>query len=205
MMRRQNRRAVPLALLALLATAGLAFGGPAGAAPGPITWNGTIQSVAPGTLILTTAAGRKTVKTSATTNIVGRRPAKLSDIKTGDFIGVDSKKGADGSFTAVSIHIFPPQQKGRSPERQFTMTSGDTMTNAIVTQYVTGVSGRTLTLTYEGGSTKIAVPPSATIQRLVVIPLTAVQPTMHATVRGTANADGSLTATSIQVDQPAMH
>jgi len=208
MMQRQGRRVTQLALFALLAllvAAGLAVGAPVGAAPAPTTWEGTIQSVAPGTLILTTSAGQKTVRTSSATSVVSRMPAKQSDIKPGDLIGVDSKKGADGSLTAVSIHIFPPQQNGRIAEREFVMTSGDTMTNATVTTYVTGVSGRTLTLTYQGGTSKIAVPPGAPIERLVVIPLTAVRPKMHARVRGTANADGSLTATAITVDQTMAH
>jgi hypothetical protein len=195
----------PVFALAALCVAAVLGAMPAnGAAQTPATVTGTIASTAPGAIVLTTADGPKTVKITGTTNVISRTAATLSDIKPGDFIGVDAKKGADGTLTAVSINIFPPQFKGRAREGQWLMNSGDTMTNAIVTDYVAAVSGRTLALTYQGQTWKIAVPPSAAIHRLAVASDVALQPKMQATARGSANPDGSVTATSITVDQ-AMH
>jgi len=201
-----HRKDLGVSLFALLAAAALAAGGAAsaGAAMATTTWDGTIQSVAGGTVVLTTAAGQKTVKTTPSTTVLSRTPAQLSDIKPGDFVGVDAKKAPNGALTAVTIGIVPPELKARARQGQFPMASGDTMTNATVTQTVTQVSGRSLTLTYEGTSWKIAVPASTSIHKLTVTKLAALMPKMHATARGTANADGSLTATSITVDQAAM-
>jgi hypothetical protein len=202
-MQHQKSRLTLLPALAMLAVVAGALGAAPqfGAAQPTTTLAGTIASAAPGTLVLTTADGTKTVKTTETTNIISRSTVPLSDIKSGDFIGVDATKGSDGSLTAVSINIFPPEFKGRAREGQWLMDSGDTMTNAVVTQYVSAVSGRTVALTYQGQVWKIAVLPSTSIHRLAVMPGSALKPQMQVTVRGAANSDGSFTATSITVDQ----
>jgi len=202
-----HQQRLGISLFALLAAAALAVGAvtSAGAAMATTAWNGTIQSVAGGTVVLTTTAGQKTVKTTPSTTVLSRATAQLSDIKPGDYVGVDGKKNADGTLTAVAITIVPPALKARGRQGQFPMASGDTMTNATVTQTVTRVSARSLTLTYQGTAWKIAVPASASIHKLTITKLAALMPKMHATARGTANADGSLTATSITVDQMAMH
>src|SRR5579872_597514 len=202
MQHHKSRLALLPMLAALAVVAGALSAAPEnGAAQATTTLAGTIASAAPGAVVLTTADGTKTVKTTETTSIISRSTVPLSDIKTGDFIGVDAKKGADGSLTAVSISIFPPEFKGRAREGQWLMDSGDTMTNAVVTQYVSAVSGRTVALSYQGQVWKIAVPPSASIHRLAVVTSSALKPQMKVTVRGTAGADGSFTATSITVDE----
>ncbi len=117
---------------------------------------------------------------------------------------MDATKSANGELSAVSINIFPPAWEGKIREGQWLMTSGDTMTNAVVASYVTGVSGRILTMTHQGSTWKITVPPSTSIHRLTPITIAALRPQMHAMVRGKANADGSVTATSVSVDAGPM-
>ena len=199
----KTRLRFALAVLGALAV-GLGALSMAGAAQ-PATLTGTITSEATGAIVLTTSGGTKTVKTTNTTNFITRSPAQLADIKAHDFIGVDAKKHPDGSLSAVSINIFPSSWEGKVREGQWLMASGDTMTNAVVTEYVTAVSGRTLTMTYQGATWKIAVPPSAAIHRLTAITRGELRPQMRAMVRGTANPDGSVTATSIVVDQSMAH
>jgi len=41
------------------------------------------------------------------TEIVYTQPIALADIKPGDFLGVTSNKGADGSLTAYEVRRFP--------------------------------------------------------------------------------------------------
>ncbi len=175
-----------------------------GRAQAVTTLAGTIASSSSGTIVLTTPGGARTVRTTTATNFIRRSPASLADIKPRDFIGVDATKSANGELSAVSINIFPPAWEGKIREGQWLMTSGDTMTNAVVASYVTGVSGRILTMTHQGSTWKITVPPSTSIHRLTPITIAALRPQMHAMVRGKANADGSVTATSVSVDAGPM-
>ena len=199
------RRNLVLALSVVLAGAMLAATAPAGAAPAaPIT--GTIVSATPDSVVVNTTQGTKTFKTTATTTVITRSPAKLSDITKGEWMGVDAKKDANGALTAVSINIFPPNYKGRVG--QWMMDSGDTMTNAQVStvETVSQVTGHVITLTYQGGTAKINVPSSAMIHRNAITPLGALKPGMHVMVRGRSNTDGTWSAASIVVDSmTAMH
>lgn len=167
------------------------------------TAEGTIDAVGAGMLTLTSAAGaRVQIKTTAETFLLDRVQAKLEDIKVGDFIAVTARKESNGSLTAQSITIFAPALRGRVREGQWPMDTGNIMTNAVVTEYVSRVSGRTISLAITGGTPTIAVAPGAEVHRLVLITLHDLRAGMHATVRGSTNADGSVTATSVTVEGP---
>ena len=176
---------------------------PAGAAVLVFTVQGTIDSAEMGMLTVTSAAGtRLQVKTSGDTFVLDRVPARLEDISVGDFIGVAARKEADGALTAVSINIFAPALRGRIREGQFPMETGDIMTNAVVTQYVSRVAGRTVSLAFTEGTATITVPPRADIHRLVMIALGDLRVGMRVIVRGSKNTDGSVTASSVTVEGP---
>ncbi len=167
------------------------------------TAEGTIDAVGTGMLTLTSAAGAHVqVNTTAETFLIDRLQAKLEDIKAGDFVAVTARKESNGSLTAVVINIFAPAMRGRVREGQWPMETGNIMTNAVVTEYVSRVSGRTISLAITGGTPTIAVPPGAAVHRLVLITLHNLRAGMHVTVRGSANADGSVTASSVSVDGP---
>jgi len=192
-------------LAAAIAVASLVLAGVqlAVAAPSTVVVTGTIQSAASGKLVVTGSAGRTTVRTTDKTLFIRRKNAVYGDIKTGDFIGVDSKKSPDGSLVAQSINIFPTGSQARIRVGQWLMDSGDTMTNAVVSQYVTGIFARTLTLTYQYAIVKISVPSDAQVHRLLLLTFSDLKPGLHVTVHGQRNADGSVTATFISIDQPA--
>ena len=107
---------------------------------------------------------------------------------------------SDGTLTAVSINIFPPEFRGRVREAQFVMETGNIMTNAIVFQNVRRVDGRTLYLRMPDGTAVIAVPQDAPVLRLAVIAMSDLRPGMRVQVRGTGNPDGSMVATTVTVD-----
>ena len=99
------------------------------------------------------------------TEIVFTQPIALADIKPGDFLGVTSNKGSDGSLTAYEVRRFPkPLNPGHRP---FDGRNDQTMTNATVGATVQSAKGRELTLNYDGGSQKIVVPENASISMLV--------------------------------------
>jgi len=96
--------------------------------------------------------------------IAGVVKASLSDIKQGSFVGVTAMPQADGSQTALEIHIFPESMRGTGEGHYpWDLRPQSTMTNAIVEQIVTAVDGQTLTLKYKDGEKKISVPANTPI------------------------------------------
>src|SRR5262245_50982804 len=90
--------------------------------------------------------------------------ASLSDIKQGSFVGVTAMPKADGTLSAVEVHIFPESMRGTGEGHYpWDLRPQSTMTNANVEQVVTAVEGRTLTLKYKDGEKKIFVPTDAPI------------------------------------------
>src|SRR6266516_388028 len=85
--------------------------------------------------------------------------ASLSDIKQGSFVGVTSMPQADGSVSALEVHIFPEEMRGtREGHYPWDLRPQSTMTNANVEQVGAAVDGQTLTLKYKDGEKKIFVP-----------------------------------------------
>jgi hypothetical protein len=96
--------------------------------------------------------------------IAGIVKASLSDIKQGSFVGVTAMPKADGTLSAVEVHIFPESMRGTGEGHYpWDLRPQSTMTNANVEQVVTAVEGRTLTLKYKDGEKKIFVPADAPI------------------------------------------
>lgn len=126
------------------------------------------------------------------TEIVYTQPIPLSEIKTGDFLGVTSIKRGN-TLTAIEVRRFPkPVNPSHGP---FDGRDDQTMTNATVEATVEATNQRELTLTYPGGSQKVIVPQGAMVSTLV--PGTREQLIPGARVNLTANAD--LVALRIQV------
>lgn len=137
--------------------------------------------------------GKTQVRLSEKTQIVFTQPVTLADIKPGDFLGVTSVKHADGKLIAYEVRRFPkPVSPGHRP---FDGRDDQTMTNATVGATLQSANGRELTMTYEGGTQKITVPPDASVSTLV--PGTRAQLVPGAPVNLTM--DGSGVALRIQV------
>jgi len=85
--------------------------------------------------------------------------ASLADIKQGLFVGVTAMPQADGSLSAIEVHIFPEAMRGTGEGHySWDLRPQSTMTNANVDQIVTAVDGQTLTLKYKDEEKKIFVP-----------------------------------------------
>jgi hypothetical protein len=198
-----NRRIMRF-LVALLVLAAGAIGGYAQAMTTTIAVEGTIAAVKGGVLTLTLADSRtKTIALQEKTLILGRQAVGLDQIKPGSAMGVASRRDSDGSMVAISINIFAPEMWDGVRKGQFAMTTGDTMTNAVVAQYAAGVKGRVVTMKYAEGTSAITVPDGTQIHKLVAAKPAALTVGLHITVRGTASPDGSIKAGSVSFDQPA--
>ena len=163
---------------------------------------GTIASVSGNTITLVNGLAKAVVLEPATL-IFRRQPAVLEDIKAGDALGVASRRGSDGSLVAVGINIFSPELYIVVRKGQFPMTTGDTMTNALVTTYAKSVQGRMLTMTFAEGTSTIGVPDGTPIHRMVTVKAPDLAVGVHVQVRGTVSPDGSLKASTVSFDIPS--
>jgi len=181
--------------LAFILAAAVAAGGIAGAQT-TVTVSGSLASVTASSATITTATGNTEVIITDKTRVLRRLPATLADIKTGTFLAVTSSKGAGGSLTAVSITILDAI-KATARHVNYTMESGNQMTNADVISVVTAASGRTLKMNYEDQAITILVPDKTPISRILPAKLSDLKPGQHVTVRGSSY--GGITATSIVI------
>jgi hypothetical protein len=171
--------------------------------PAPVT--GTILSVTGSTIRLALAdASTKDVALQPTTLILERDAAAVSDIKTGDALGVAARR--DGTdLIATSINIFAKEMwaNPKMGKGQWPMSTGETMTNAVVTDYVQAMNGHTLTMKYNSVNATITVPDGIPIHRLMAVKPATLAAGMTISVRGTAGSNGTLKAASISFEGPA--
>lgn len=190
-------------ILAVLAAGSLALSaGPrADGAPASAGAEGIILSVGTTSVVIATVSGNHVrVTTTPETHVISQQPARLEDVVAGEFVAVTAKKEAEGMLTAIAINIFPTPLRGQIREGQWPMETGDIMTNAVITQNVTRVSGHMLYLAYKGGTAMINVSPMATVRRMTLITLGKLKTGMQVSAHGTQNPDGSIAASFIIVD-----
>jgi len=132
-------------------------------------------------------------------SVLKRLTVTSSDIRSGDWVGVDSKPGADGTQESVAINVFSPSMVGKVRKGQFTMASGDLMTNAPVDQVVKGTGGTSLVLKNDEAMVAIKITDQTTVHRLVDATTGDLKPGLQVTVRGTLNADASVQASNVLI------
>jgi hypothetical protein len=154
-----------------------------GFAEAPPRVRGVVTGINDGTITVKQRdGGIVTLKTGANTSYAYVVPSSLDAIKVDDFVGA-AVKGPPSSMVAVELALIPENMRaGRtnglvaevSPAAaRLTDTN---MTNGLVTAEKSGAAGRTLTVTYDGGSKsfRITVPPNAPIVRYVLADRSAV-------------------------------
>jgi hypothetical protein len=159
----------------------------------PARVRGLVESFDGKTLVVRDAGS---VQVGEKTEIVFARPIRLADISPGDFLGVTSRRAADGKLTAYEVRRFPkPLNPGHRP---FDGGPNQTMTNASVGTVAKSGGGEELTLTYEGGSQKVTVPQDAAISDLVPGKASQLVPG----ARVSLTHDGNKAALRVQVSPP---
>jgi hypothetical protein len=169
-------------------------------APQAVRIRATIDATDANSLRLTTRSGEKvTVALAPDTAIAALVPIKLEDIKPGSFIGSAAMPQADGTQRALEVHVFPESMRGTGEgHRPFDLQPQSTMTNGTVGS-VTGTTGRTLTVNYQGGEKTIVVPPDTPIVTYEPGSPALLVPGAHIILFGTRAADGKVTASRISV------
>ena len=144
-----------LALLALVLVSSAAL-----AQQPPTRVRGTITSLDGDVLSVKSREG-KDLRLHLTSN-VGVTTAKnttLDELK-GKYVGVTAVQKA-GKMTALEVHAIPPQAKpGHFP---WDLAPESTMTNANLDGVAQASGGNEITLSYQGGSQKILVPPGTPV------------------------------------------
>jgi hypothetical protein len=135
----------------------------------PVRIRGEIASVAADSITVHRGSGDTvTIALASTTPISTLKKLMLSDIKPGSFVGTAAKTNTDGSMTAMEVVVFPEAARGTGEGHYaWDLGSNSTMTNANVDTVVKGTKGRTLQLSYKGGSNDITVPMTVPIVTFV--------------------------------------
>lgn len=162
---------------------------------------GTIDRAEPAAVSVRVKDGLTRVAITEKTAYTAVFAARVEDIKAGEYVGITARRGSDGGWQAVEVHIFPEAMRGLSEGHYPWDFPGTTMTNAVVTEVVQKVEGRLLTLTPKGQSVQIVVPPAATIVRIELGKADLVRVGAGTVVVARKGADGSLTALRVYVGQ----
>lgn len=126
----------------------------------PTRIRGEIVAVDSTTLTVHRRSG-DTVKVSITPDqtIAAVRNIKLADIDKGAFIGTATKAAPGGKLVAMEVLVFPEAARGTGEGHyDWDLFPGSMMTNANVDTVMKGLNGRTLQLSYKGGTKEVEVP-----------------------------------------------
>lgn len=161
---------------------------------------GTIESVTPNALTMSTRGGEKVeIKLTPDTKFASVADAQMSDIKQDTYIGTAAAPQADGTLKALEVTVFDPRLRGVGDGHYpWDLGASSTMTNGAVGA-LQGANGRTLTVQYKGGEKQIVVPDDAPIVLLTPADASVAKPGARAVAFATKGADGSLTAGFVAV------
>ena len=138
-----------------------------------------------------------TVHLTEATQVRAVTLARIDEIKPGSYIGSAAMPNADGTLTALEVHVFPPAMAGTGDgHRAFDLKEGSSMTNGTVGDLVVS-NGRILTVKYKGGEQKIVVPDDVPIVNLEPGDRSLLKPGTKVVLFAAQGADGKITAQAI--------
>lgn len=176
---------------------------------------GTIAAVSDTSITVTTRTGAQEVRIVAPLHVYARSKSDLAHVTPNAFVGITSVAQPDGSERATEIHIFPEELRGVGEGSRMMQpapgTSGNArMTNGAVSQSsqssqsrmtngsVASKGPKSYTVTYQGGTQTIVVPPGVTVTAIAPVQS---KPTVGERVIVLAHSapDGRLTASGIML------
>ena len=162
---------------------------------------GTVETVSGDTLTIKTRDGAdQAIALTSGWKIGGIKRASVDDIKPGDFVGVGSMPKGSGPNDAIQVMIFPAAMKGTGEgNRPWDAQPNTEMTNATVSNAVTAVDGRTITLTYQGKEKTIAIPDGTQIVTLAPAAKDDLKQGAAVIVTAQKAADGSMSSAQVAV------
>ena len=201
-MSQMTRRAFGAAGFALLLATSASFA----QQPPPVRVRGTIEAVDAGVLTVKSRDGSNlTIKLADNARVSIAVKVPLSEVKVDSYVAVTAMPQADGSQRAIEVMIFPEAQRGTGEGHgPWDSRPQSTMTNATVTQTVTGVDGQVLTVKYKNEEKKVIVPSDATIITTKPADRNDLKPGVKIFIfAATKQPDGTLQATNITIGRDA--
>jgi hypothetical protein len=133
--------------------------------PQGVRVRGTIERVEGATLFVKSRTGETLrVKLVDTTRVSRAVKVPLSDVKLNSYVAITAMPQPDGMQRATEVMIFPEAARGTGEGHgPWDSRPQSTMTNATVTETVSGVNGQVLTVKYKGSEKKFVVPADAAI------------------------------------------
>jgi hypothetical protein len=187
-------------LAALLASV-LALAAATADAQKPVRVRGTIIALDGNVLAVKSRDGKDLrIELTEKASVATARAITLANLKQGSYVGVTTRKGADGALVALEVHTLPPSvQQGFRP---WDLAPGTMMTNANIASVVQGAGGHDLVVEYKEGSQKILVPPGTPVVTTSPADRSALKPGEYVFLAAQATADGKLTTSArIQVSK----
>ena len=157
------------------------------------TASGPIERIDGRVLTVTANSGPRQVQVAESAHIEQEGKGVIADLQPGLSVGITSQP--DG--TAKSIRVFPAAL-GTPKPGQFPMAGaeqGNLMTNSVIQSF----DGSTLTVSAAGTSFQITVPPETEVLKPLAASFSDLAAGKRVLASGTASADGSLVATSVNI------
>ena len=126
-------------------------------------------------------------------------PVGMDEIKKGTFVGITAT-GPESRLRAVEVHLFPESMRGVGEGHyDWDLEPGSSMTNGNIDGEVASATGRQLTVSYKGGTSKITVPSNVPVVMFSPADKSAVTPGAKVFVPGHRDPDGSISAGMIVI------
>jgi hypothetical protein len=186
------------------------LGGVAFAKAPPLPIRGTISAVNGSTLSITETSGANISLTlAAGATVTDVLPASLADVKAGTYVGTAAIKQPNGNYRAMELQIFPASMRGAGlGTRAWNLAPHSTMTNGTVgglahaagtVGTMSGTGDLTLTVNDGTGMKTVFVPSSVPVVTYAPGTAAELQPGAHVLFFPMKAADGTLTASRINV------
>ena len=153
---------------------------------------GTITALDGNMLSVKSREGKNlVVELTGKASVATAKAITLADFKPGAYVGVTTRKGADGALVALEVHTLPPTVKPGF--RPWDLAPGTMMTNANIASVTQGAGGHELVLNLQDGAQKILVPPGTPIVTQVKADRSFLKPGEYVFFSANVGADGKLT------------
>ncbi len=162
---------------------------------------GTITSLEGDVLSIRSKEGKDLKLQLAPNTVVATAKAlRLADLKPQAYLGVAARKLPDGSLVATDLHLLSPQVPAGYIE-PWDLGPGTAMANAHLQGVVAAAGGRSITLTYPGGSKNVLVPKGTPVVEFEKADRSALKPGETVFAAGAQGADGQVAARVIDVSK----
>ena len=172
-------------------------------APSRFRVRGTVEKLEGALLtVKSETAGVQTIYLAENTAVSALEKGTPADIGKGMFIGAGALPQSDGTLKAVQVTIFPEALRGTGEgHRSWDVLPESTMTNANISEAVTGASGSSFTLAYKDGSKTLVLAPDTLVLKLVPADAAEIKPGAIVSLFADKAADGSLKAARVTVSR----